>query len=152
MAHGILPSRIIFLTELPAMKYDTLLSVADIFLDTRVYNAHTIASDSMFFGLPVATLPGDSFASRVAGSLNAAAGLEELLNHQSRKEFVDRTLQMTVDHSRYEVMKTKVLAAKGGYLFNSANFTTRLEHAYQAVVQVKKLGRKPMHVFSDLNM
>jgi len=52
---------------------------ADLFLDTLPYNAHTTASDALWAGLPVLTLPGRAFAARVAASLLAAIGLPELI-------------------------------------------------------------------------
>jgi predicted O-linked N-acetylglucosamine transferase (SPINDLY family) len=55
------------------------LSHADLFLDTYPYNAHTTASDALWAGVPIVTKSGNSFASRVAGSLLSVAGLHELI-------------------------------------------------------------------------
>ena len=54
------------------------LKLADIFLDTFPYNAHTTASDALRLGIPVVTLKGQSFASRVASSLLNCLDLNEL--------------------------------------------------------------------------
>ena len=56
-----------------------MMTVADLFLDTRPYNGHTTASDALWAGLPVLTLPGETFASRVAGSMLRTLGLHELI-------------------------------------------------------------------------
>jgi predicted O-linked N-acetylglucosamine transferase (SPINDLY family) len=53
--------------------------LADLFLDTSPYGAHTTASDALWMSVPVLTVPGRSFASRVCGSLVTAAGLPELV-------------------------------------------------------------------------
>jgi hypothetical protein len=76
---GVDPSRIIFATRLPDIK-DHLkrFGLADIFLDTFPYNGHTTCSDALFSGLPVVTLYGDTFASRVCFSLLNDLGLEIL--------------------------------------------------------------------------
>ena len=55
------------------------LKVADLFIDTLPYNAHTSASDGLWVGLPFLTLAGDSFASRVGASMLNAIGLPELI-------------------------------------------------------------------------
>ena len=55
------------------------LQLADLVLDTAPYGAHTTASDALFAGVPVVTQAGDTFASRVAGSLLHAVGLPELI-------------------------------------------------------------------------
>ena len=55
--------------------------LADLFLDTFNYNAHTTASDALWAGLPVVTKLGKGFAARVAGSLLSAVGLPELITH-----------------------------------------------------------------------
>ncbi|MGH8147525.1 MAG: UDP-N-acetylglucosamine-peptide N-acetylglucosaminyltransferase, partial [Rhodanobacteraceae bacterium] len=46
---------------------------------TNPYNAHTTASDAIWAGCPVLTRPGETFASRVAGSLNHHLGMPELI-------------------------------------------------------------------------
>jgi len=55
---GVHPSRLLLIPYLDMPDYRRLLSLSDIFLDTRNYNAHTVASDSLQLGLPVLTLTG----------------------------------------------------------------------------------------------
>lgn len=75
---GIAPQRLVFAARAPHDAHLSRLRCADLFLDTFPYGAHTTASDALYAGCPVLTLPGDTFASRVAGSLNLQLGLEEL--------------------------------------------------------------------------
>lgn len=77
-AAGIDPTRLIFMARQPHAAYLARLQLADLFLDSNPYNAHTTASDALWAGCPVLTRPGDTFASRVAGSLNHHLGLDAL--------------------------------------------------------------------------
>ena len=75
---AIAPDRLVFMRKQPHPEYLARLQHADLFLDTHPYNAHTTASDALWAGCPVLTCPGDTFAARVAGSLNHHLGLPEL--------------------------------------------------------------------------
>ena len=68
--YGIDPNRLVFATRVPRIE-DHLARYrhADVFLDTFPYNGHTTASDALLAGVPVVTLTGKGFASRVATSL-----------------------------------------------------------------------------------
>ena len=78
-SRGVAPERLIVAPPLPQEQHLARLSLADLFLDTLPYNAHTTASDALWVGLPVLTCAGQSFTSRVAGSLLHALGLPELV-------------------------------------------------------------------------
>ncbi|MGH8153205.1 MAG: BTAD domain-containing putative transcriptional regulator, partial [Rhodanobacteraceae bacterium] len=77
--HGIGPDRLMFSPPLPHLEHLARYQLADLFLDTNPYNAHTTASDAIWAGCPVLTRPGETFASRVAGSLNHHLGMPELI-------------------------------------------------------------------------
>jgi predicted O-linked N-acetylglucosamine transferase (SPINDLY family) len=77
-ARGVAPERIVFAPQVSYEAHFSRLALADVFVDTWPYNAHTTAADALWAGVPVLTLPGESFASRVAASVLAAAGLEGL--------------------------------------------------------------------------
>src|SRR5690349_13279032 len=72
-----LVARLIFAPYADHPEHLARLAVADIFLDTLPYNAHTTASDALRCGVPIVTCPGQSFAARVAGSLLHAIGVTE---------------------------------------------------------------------------
>jgi len=76
---GVDPRRLVFAAKADHADYLARYRHADLFLDTHPYNAHTTASDALFVGCPVLTRPGDTFASRVAASLNLQIGLDELV-------------------------------------------------------------------------
>jgi predicted O-linked N-acetylglucosamine transferase (SPINDLY family) len=77
-ARGVDPSRIVFASVLTYADHFSRLALADVFVDTWPYNAHTTAADALWAGVPVVTLYGNAFASRVAASVLNAAGLGEL--------------------------------------------------------------------------
>lgn len=79
------PARILFAERVDPAEYMARLALPDLFLDTFPYNAGTIASDAIRMGLPIVTLSGESFASRMAARLlqaiGASAGIAETLDH-----------------------------------------------------------------------
>ena len=77
--HGIESQRLVFAGRMANAAHLARYRLADLFLDTAPYGAHTTASDALWMGLPVLTCPGISFAARVCGSLVRAAGLPELV-------------------------------------------------------------------------
>jgi predicted O-linked N-acetylglucosamine transferase (SPINDLY family) len=76
---GVDPQRLVFAPKAEQADYLAQYRHADLFLDTNPYNAHTTASDALYADCPVLTRPGDTFASRVAASLNRQLGLDELI-------------------------------------------------------------------------
>ena len=76
---GVAPERLVFAPPVPLPEFLAAIRLADLFLDTLPYNAHTTANDALWAGLPVVTCPGATFAGRVAGSLLQAIGLPELI-------------------------------------------------------------------------
>jgi predicted O-linked N-acetylglucosamine transferase (SPINDLY family) len=77
-ARGVAPERVLFAAKLDLASHIARLRSADLFLDTWPCNAHTTASEALWAGVPVLTVPGATFASRVAASLVTAVGLPDL--------------------------------------------------------------------------
>ncbi len=95
--HGVDPSRIIFAERVPRVEdHLARYRLADVFIDTFPYNGHTTAGDALRAGLPVVSLCGGSFASRVAASLLHDVGMPELACY-SYQEYHDKALQMATD-------------------------------------------------------
>jgi len=78
-AHGINPDRLIFAGRITPADYLARFRVADLFLDTTPYNAGTTANDALWAGLPLLTLSGQTYVSRMAGSLLQSVGLNDLI-------------------------------------------------------------------------
>ena len=76
---GIEPERLVFTPRLPLPRYLAAYRLADLFLDTFLYNAGATAVQALWAGLPVLTCPGNAYAARMGASICAAAGLESLI-------------------------------------------------------------------------
>src|SRR5690606_29428296 len=74
---GIDPARIVFAPRKPQNEHLARLQWMDLVLDTWPYNAHTTASDALRVGVPVLTLPQQTFASRVASGILGTAGMQD---------------------------------------------------------------------------
>ena len=92
-SQGVEPQRLVFMRKQPHAGYLARLQHADLFLDTEPYNAHTTASDALWAGCPVLTRPGDTFAARVAGSLNHHLGMGSM-NVADDDAFVARAVDL----------------------------------------------------------
>ncbi len=103
-AAGVEPRRLVFMPKQPHAEYITRLQRADLFLDTSPYNAHTTASDALWAGCPVLTVPGDTFAARVAGSLNHHLGMDAM-NMPNDAAFVARAVELGNDSSALRSMR-----------------------------------------------
>lgn len=95
---GLDPQRLVFSPALPHLQHLARYRLADLFLDTNPYNAHTTASDAIWAGCPVLTRPGETFESRVAGSLNHHLGMPELIARDD-KAFIDTAVRFGNDRS-----------------------------------------------------
>ncbi len=100
----------------------------------RYYGAHTTASDALYAGLPVLTLPGDTFASRVGGSLVRAAHLPELVA-RSLPDYIDKAVHWAgTGRAELEALRQRLLTGRGSYpLFNTPQFVKDLEKLYRGV-------------------
>jgi predicted O-linked N-acetylglucosamine transferase (SPINDLY family) len=103
---------------------------ADLFLDSFPYNAHTTASDALWAGLPLLTLMGESFASRVAASLLYAIDLPELVT-SSQAEYESLAIELAKNPLKLESIKQKLAHHRlTTPLFDAPLFTKNLEAAY----------------------
>ncbi|MBV1776442.1 tetratricopeptide repeat protein [Burkholderiaceae bacterium DAT-1] len=126
--HGISAERLIFASRVPSLSdHLARYQLADMFLDTFPYNAHTTASDALLSGLPVITLAGHSFPSRVASSLLKAVGMESLITH-SREEYEQLAIRLANAPAELAAIKQRLNDNKRSYpLFDTAGFCHDLE-------------------------
>ncbi len=119
---------------------------ADLFLDTFPYGAHTTCSDALWAGVPVVTLAGETFASRVAASLLRAVGLGELATW-SLDEYRALVLDLVKTPPRRAALRARLAAqAPAAPLFDSAGYTRALEWAYAAMRDRAVAGLPPEHI------
>jgi predicted O-linked N-acetylglucosamine transferase (SPINDLY family) len=144
---GIDAGRLIFANRLPLPEHLARQRLADLFLDTFNYNAHTTASDALWAGLPVVTKLGEGFASRVGGSLLNAVGLPELIT-SSAQVYADVALMLAEDPQKLNILKARLGDnLKKSTLFNSALFARHLEMAYVQMYRRLKEGLEPEHIY-----
>lgn len=130
---GIDPNRLIFAGRVSAEAYLARLKLADLFLDTYPYNAGTTASDALRMGLPLITLSGRTFSSRMAGSLLRAVGLEQLIT-TDLAWYVEQAVRLAGDRPSYEAIRTHLeLGAWQRTLGDAAGFAARLEAVYEEI-------------------
>lgn len=130
---GIDPSRLIFASKLERADHLLRHQLADLALDTRIYNGHTTTSDALWAGVPVITLQGKHFASRVAASLLTAAGLPETITH-SLKAYKNLAVQLATHPAKLARLKSYLNFHKQTTpLFDTPSFVTHLEKAYTTI-------------------
>ena len=138
--HGVDACRLFFAPKLPLDEYLARYRVADLFLDTFPYNAGTTASDALWAGLPVLTMQGRSFASRMASSLLTAIDLPELIT-SSKDEYINKAVQVATQEGLINELRVKLDKNKHSkLLFDSPKFTKHLENAYLEIYQQKLKG------------
>jgi protein O-GlcNAc transferase len=140
-ARGIRADRLIFAPMLPNPEHLARFQVADLFLDTLPYNAHTLASDALWGGCPVVTCAGETFPSRVAGSLLRAVGLPELVT-TSLAEYEALTLRLARDPDQLCSLREKLRHNRLTFpLFDTRRFARHLEEAYTAMWDLRETQR-----------
>jgi len=143
-AAGVAPDRLVFATRLASMA-DHLARhrLADLFLDTLPYNAHTTASDALWAGLPVLTQIGESFAGRVAASLLTAIGLPELIV-QTTDQFESLAIELATAPGKLSQIRERLASNRATTpLFDTKLFTRHLEIAYAIMVERSRAGLSP---------
>jgi protein O-GlcNAc transferase len=143
-ARGIEPGRLIFAPRLERLE-DHLARhrLADLFLDTLPYNAHTTASDALWSGLPVLTCVGTTFAGRVGASLLHAACLPELITH-SLEDYEDLALKLAGDRSLLQRFKLRLYDNRFICpLFDTDRFRHNVEAAYTTMWKIWQRGEQP---------
>jgi predicted O-linked N-acetylglucosamine transferase (SPINDLY family) len=129
------PARVLFAPKLPGSDHLERLASADIALDTFPYTSHTTASDALWAGVPLITTYGDTFASRVAYSILAAAGCADWAFDDADEAF-DATLAMARDPRRREEARARVDRARhSSPLFDARKFARDFENLIEAEVR-----------------
>ena len=140
---GIDPGRIFFAPFVAQERHLARLAVADLFLDTLPYNAHTTASDALWAGVPLVTCIGDTFASRVAASLLRAVGCDELIT-RSLDEYQALALALAGDRARLAEIRQRLIDSReAAPLFDSPRFAIGIERLFERMAQRHREGLAP---------
>ena len=140
---GVAQHRLVFAPRVGVAEHLARHQLADLFLDTLPYNAHTTGSDALRAGVPMVTCMGNSFASRVAAGLLHAAGLPDLVTH-SLEDYFALALRLARDPALLASSRA-VLAdgAKPLALFDLDRFRRNIEAAYLTMYDRLQAGEQP---------
>jgi protein O-GlcNAc transferase len=140
-ARGIAPERLVFAARIPTAEHLARYQLVDLCIDTFPYTSHTTASDALWVGCPLVTCVGDTFASRVAGSVLINAGMRELVTH-SLEEYECLVVQLARNQERLSRVRRTLREARDTCpLFDTSSFVKNLERAYEEMIDAR--GRCP---------
>ena len=143
---GIDSDRLIFAKKLEIEQHLSRLRFADLFLDTYPYGAHTTCSNALRMCLPVITIVGDSFASRVSASLLNSIGLNELITN-NLKDYEKLITDISNNNKFLNQIKDKIkLQINKSNLFKPEIFTKNLEKAYEMIYENYLKGHDPKNI------
>jgi predicted O-linked N-acetylglucosamine transferase (SPINDLY family) len=148
---GIAPERLIFAQKAANPYHLARYVLADLILDTTPYGAHTTASDALWMGVPVLTLSGRSFASRVCGSLVRSAGLPELIT-TTADAFVNLAVELGTDRALLQSFRSRLSEQRDTCtLFDTPLLVGELERLYQQMWNQYKAGELPRPDLANLD-
>ena len=127
--------RLVIAPRLPLDQHLARYRVADVALDTFPYTSHTTASDALWMGCPLVALAGDTFASRVSGSILASCDLPDLIAH-TFDQYEKHAYRFATDVSFMESVRERLRRAHDtAPLFDSEKFARDLERLYQRIAR-----------------
>jgi len=143
-ARGVDPERLVFAPFVPKPEdYLARLTLADLFLDTFPFNAHSTAMDALVAGVPLITCAGQSFAGRVAASLNSAVGVPEMTVY-SINDYEFLALKLARDPAVLAAIRAKLARNRStSPLFDTARYTRNLEAAFANMYARYRRGDAP---------
>ena len=146
-ARGINAERLVFAPLMPLSDHLARIHLADLFLDTLPFNAHTTASDALWAGLPVLTQIGETFAGRVAASLLNAIELPELIT-STRQEYAQLAIELATNTEKLAAIKHKLSQNRlTKPLFNTQLFTLHIEQVYEAMYERYQADLSPQNIY-----
>jgi hypothetical protein len=134
-ARGVDGARLLFAGRVPPADYLARFRLADLFLDTNPFNAGTTASDALWAGLQVLTWAGQTFCSRMAGSLLHAVGLPELVTH-TLEDYEAQAIALGNDRPRMDALRARLASNRDtSPLFDTPRFVRDYEDLLASVVR-----------------
>lgn len=145
---GVNSNRLIFAKRLKNKnEYLARCKTMDLFLDTFPYTAHATANDVLWAGLPVVTLAGSTFASRVAASLLNTLELPELIT-RTQEAYEALAIELATNPDKFNTIKKKLAANRlNTPLFDTVTFTKHLESAYAEMFKRYQSNLMPDHIY-----
>ena len=141
---GVAPARLVFADKKGNPDHVARYALADLFLDNRPYGAHTTAADALWMGVPVLTLPGRTFASRVCASLVTAAGLDDMVC-TTPDHYLAQAVAFGLDRDRLAAVRQRLVANRDRcLLFDTPRLVSHLEDLYGAMWDDFSTGHLPV--------
>jgi predicted O-linked N-acetylglucosamine transferase (SPINDLY family) len=146
-SRGIDTDRIIFASRIREIeKHLARIALADLFLDTFPYNAHTSAIDTLWAGLPIVTRMGRSFASRLAGSLLKSTGLDDLVTNNI-SDYEELAVELALSPEKLKYYRNVLQKNRSTHrLFNTNLYNKNYEKAIEQMYQRHISGLPPDHI------
>jgi predicted O-linked N-acetylglucosamine transferase (SPINDLY family) len=143
--NGIPAKRVFLMGKLDFELHLNRITAADLGLDTFPVNGHTTTSEQLWSGLPVLTVKGTNFASRVSESLLNAIGTPELVA-EDEEDYVNQAVFYAQNPDRLKEVRERVATNRFVTpLFDAERFCRHLESAYEMMVERAKRGAEPDH-------
>lgn len=145
-SRGVKSARLIFAKRLPKDEHLGRLRLADMALDTRIVNGAATTSDALWVGVPVITLQGSTFSSRMSSSILTAIGLPELIA-DSLDDY--EALAVRLARNRGEQQTIRQRLAKNRLtepLFDTPRFAGNMEKAYKKMWEIFVTGQRPRQI------
>jgi predicted O-linked N-acetylglucosamine transferase (SPINDLY family) len=140
---GVAGARIIFSPFFRREVHLARYALADLFLDTLNYNAHTTAVDALWMGVPVLTLPGSTMPARVGASLLESVGLPDMIVTNTQ-EYENKAVLLATDRNACSTLRQRLAENRTRFpLFDTEYFVRNLEQAYEVVWRRKVDGLEP---------
>jgi predicted O-linked N-acetylglucosamine transferase (SPINDLY family) len=140
---GVSADRLVFAPSWPLPEHLSRYRLADLYLDTFPYNAHSMAGDVIRAGCPMLTLAGTTFPSRVAGSLLRALETPELIAGDL-EQYEATALRLAGDRERLAEFRTRLCANREtSGVFDGTEFARKLERAYRRMWEIHESGERP---------
>jgi len=143
------PSRLTFLPRVPYEEHLLRFRSFDLFLDTFPYSAHTTANESLWSGVPLISIAGESFQSRVSSSLLHNLGMNELIttNVEDYKNLIISLVNNPI--KLIEIKNRLINSSKTSNVFNTKLYAINLEKAYKKIYEKYKNNLEPEHIYLD---
>jgi predicted O-linked N-acetylglucosamine transferase (SPINDLY family) len=142
-ARGIDPARLVFAPVMNSPEHLARHRHADLFLDTLPVCAHTTASDALWAGLPLVSCIGQTFITRVSGSLLTAVGLPELLT-QDLEAYEALALHLARNPGALAGIRARLMQLRmTSPLFDPVQATHHIEIALQEMWRRHRAGEAP---------
>jgi predicted O-linked N-acetylglucosamine transferase (SPINDLY family) len=141
-------NRLVFAEKLPFDDYVSRFSQADLFLDTFRYNAGATAIEALRMGVPLLTLPGKTYCSRMGACITRAAGMSELIC-KNAEDYEQRAIEIALSPEKHQALKEKLRNSieQGVPLFDVPYFVKTMEDAFEKMWERHEQGLAPDHIY-----